>query len=193
VEPLQPSHAAALFSADALDKDGRSWTYLPYGPFDTVEHYRTWLEGKAPSEDPMFFAICTDRPVGFASYLRIDAVQGSIEVGHLHFSPVLQRTPAATEAMYLMMRNAFELGYRRYEWKCNSLNAASGRAAQRLGFVPEGVFRQAGVTRGHSRDTAWFSIIDSEWPRVRAALEAWLDPSNFDAEGRQRRTLESLR
>ncbi|HET9948325.1 MAG TPA: GNAT family protein, partial [Longimicrobiales bacterium] len=134
------------------------------------------------------------RPAGLASYLRIAPEHGSIEVGHVHFGPALRRTPAATEAMYLMMRRAFdELGYRRYEWKCDALNAPSRRAAERLGFTYEGTFRQHIVYKGRNRDTAWYSILDAEWPRVRSALEAWLDPSNFDAEGRQRRRLEGLR
>ena len=124
-----------------------------------------------------------------ASYLRITPAEGTIEVGHLNYSPRLQRTPAATEAMYLMMRRAFELGYRRYEWKCDALNAPSRAAAERLGFVFEGIFRQATVYKGRSRDTAWFSIVDHEWPRLRASFERWLDASNFDGEGRQRSRL----
>ena len=135
-------------------------------------------------------------PLGFltiASYLRIDPAAGSIEVGHINYSPLLQRKPAATEAMYLMMKHAFELGYRRYEWKCDALNAASRRAAERLGFTFEGTFRQAIVYKGRSRDTAWYSIIDQEWPALDAAFRGWLDPANFDAEGCQRRSLAALR
>jgi RimJ/RimL family protein N-acetyltransferase len=127
--------------------------------------------------------------VGVASYLRIAPAVGTIEVGHIHFSPLLQRTPAATEAMYLMMRHAFELGYRRYEWKCDALNAPSRRAAERLGFSFEGIFRQAVVVKGRNRDTAWYACIDREWPARREAFERWLDPANFDAEGRQRQPL----
>jgi RimJ/RimL family protein N-acetyltransferase len=131
-----------------------------------------------------------NRATGIASYLRIEPAHGTIEVGHLAFSPLLQRTAAATEAMYLMMKHAFELGYRRYEWKCDALNAASRRAAERLGFRFEGVFRQAVVYKGRNRDTAWYSIIDREWPGREAAFLAWLDPTNFDSHGRQRRSLQ---
>ena len=131
-------------------------------------------------------------PVGVASYLRISPSAGAIEVGHIHFSPLLQHTPSATEAMYLMMRRVFELGYRRYEWKCDALNAPSRRAAQRLGFSYEGVFRQAIVVKGRNRDTAWYACIDHEWPALREAYERWLDPANFDEQGRQRVSLSSL-
>jgi RimJ/RimL family protein N-acetyltransferase len=151
----------------------------------------------AASEDPLFHVILDragEEPLGIASYLRIDPGNGVIEVGHLHFGPQLQRTPAATEAMALMMARAFdELGYRRYEWKCDSLNAPSRAAALRLGFTFEGIFRNAVVVKGRSRDTAWFSVTDAEWPKVRAGFEAWLAPANFDAEGRQRRGLAELR
>jgi len=148
------------------------------------------------SEDPLFFAIvdaASGRAAGIGSYLRIGPASGSIEVGHLQFSPRLQRTPAATEAMQLMMCNAFELGYRRYEWKCDALNAASRRAAERLGFRFEGVFRQATVYKGRSRDTAWYSIIDQEWPGLERAFRMWLEPGNFDHDGRQRRSLADCR
>jgi RimJ/RimL family protein N-acetyltransferase len=188
-------HAEDLHAAHALDAEGRNWTYLPYGPFDTVDDMRGWVERWAPGEDPLFFAVLdsSGQAIGTASYLRIEPAMGSIEVGHLAYSPLLQRTPAATEAMYLMMRRAFdELGYRRYEWKCNSLNAPSWNAAERLGFRYEGIFRQAWVQRGRNRDNAWFSIIDSEWPAIRAALEGWLDGANFDATGRQRRRLQDF-
>jgi RimJ/RimL family protein N-acetyltransferase len=197
LEPLEASrHSEALYEAHALDTEGRNWTYLPYGPFASPEDIAGWIRSVAKGEDPLFFAIVdpvTQRAIGWASYLRIDPVMGSIEVGHLAYSPALQRTPAATEAMYLMMRRAFdELGYRRYEWKCNSLNSASWNAAERLGFRYEGTFRQAWVQKGRNRDQAWFSIIDSEWPAVRTALEAWLDPSNFDQSGVQLRRLQEL-
>src|SRR5262249_48188394 len=148
------------------------------------------------SDDPMFFAIAdaTDgQAAGVASYLNIAPTQGSIEVGHLHFSPRLMRRPAATEAMYLMMEQAFELGYRRYEWKCNALNAASRAAAQRLGLSFEGVFRQAGVVKGRNRDTAWYAAIDSEWPSLREAFQTWLNPSNFDSCRQQKRLSELTR
>ena len=194
VESLDAAtHAAALHEAYAADRDGRNWTYLPYGPFDSATEYTTWVESMQSRDDPLFHAIvdlATQRPVGVASYLRIDPAMGTIEVGHLSYASALQRTPSATEAMYLMMRRAFdELGYRRYEWKCDSLNAPSVAAARRLGFRFEGTFRQAIVTKSRNRDTAWLSIIDAEWPALRSAFERWLDPSNFDAAGAQRRRL----
>ncbi|MEP6657383.1 MAG: GNAT family protein, partial [Betaproteobacteria bacterium] len=189
VEPLDPDmHATALYAANALDTGGRMWTYLPNGPFATFESYRDWMDGVCKSTDPLFFAIvdgATGKAVGVASYLRIDPRNGSIEVGHLAFSPLLQRTPAATEALYLMMERAFDLGYRRYEWKCNALNAPSRVAAQRLGLSFEGIFRQATVVRGRNRDTAWYAAIDQERPALQDAYTRWLDPANFDAEGKQ--------
>jgi len=196
LEPADPNrHALDLYTAFAQDKEGRTWTYLPYGPFASVEEYRDWMAATCLKDDPSFYAIinnATDKAVGMASYLRIDTKNGVIEVGHLSYSPLLQRTPAATEAMFLMMKRAFDLGYRRYEWKCNALNAASRRAAERLGFTFEGVFRQASVVRGRNRDTAWFSIVDSEWPVLHAAFQRWLDPSNFDEHGRQRASLSAM-
>ncbi len=194
VEPLSAQkHATALYDAYAAFPDARDWTYLPYGPFASPEQYAVWVESMQAGDDPLPFAIVSlphERPVGVASYLRINPAHGTIEVGHLSYSPALQRTAAATEAMYLMMRRAFEeLGYRRYEWKCDSRNAPSRRAAKRLGFRYEGVFRNALVMKGRNRDTAWFSITDEEWPGVRATLEQWLDPSNFDEAGGQRQPL----
>ena len=169
------------------------WTYLSSDSFERLEDYRAWLTPMAQSQDPLFHTIVdrgTGMPAGIAAYLRIDPPMGVIEVGHIAFSPLLQRTPAATEAMYLLMRRAFdELGYRRYEWKCDSLNAPSRAAADRLGFRYEGIFRQALVYKGRNRDTAWYSIVDKEWPARKAAFEAWLDPSNFAADGRQIRPL----
>ena len=198
LEPLDADrHAHALFDAYAADAEGRNWTYLPYGPFPSAEAYAAAVKSLQGLDDPMPFAIvelASDRPAGVASYLRIDPAMGSIEVGAILYSPALQRSPAATEAMYLMMRRVFdELGYRRYEWKCDSLNQASRRAAERLGFRYEGTFRQAWVVKGRNRDTAWYSIIDSEWPALRNAFERWLAPSNFDATGKQRARLEDLR
>ncbi len=196
LEPLDVErHAARLFEADAADTDGRSWTYLAYGPFADLARYRAWMAATCLGDDPLFFAIidaADGRPAGLASYLRINPSAGSIEVGHLHYAPRLQRTPAATEAMFLLMRAAFELGYRRYEWKCNALNAASRAAAQRLGLSFEGVFRQAAVVKGRNRDTAWYAAVDAEWPALRQALETWLAPDNFDAAGRQRLRLSGL-
>jgi RimJ/RimL family protein N-acetyltransferase len=196
LEPLDlERHAAALFEADAVDTDGRSWTYLAYGPFADLPSYRSWLAATCLGDDPLFFTIIDkgdNRPAGVASYLRITPAAGSIEVGHLHFAPRLQRHPAATEAMYLMMKQAFDVGYRRYEWKCNALNAASRAAAQRLGFSFEGIFRQAAVVKGQNRDTAWYAIIDSEWPALRQAFQAWLAADNFDSIGQQRKRLSDL-
>ena len=198
VEPLDPDrHGPDLYAANQDDADGAMWTYLSVGPFADEAAYRAWLVQVALGDDPVFHAIVdseSGRAVGLAAYMRIDPPNGVIEVGHLQFSPRLRRTPAATEAMYLMMRRAFEeRGYRRYEWKCDSFNAPSRAAAERYGFQFEGIFRQAIVYKGRSRDTAWFSIIDSEWPVVKAAFECWLDPSNFDADGRQITRLSDLR
>lgn len=196
VEPIDPErHAADLFAANALDPSGRNWTYLLIGPFTTLEAYRAWIETTCLGADPQFFAVvdaATGKATGVASYLRIAPAAGSIEVGNINFSPLLQRTPAATEAMYLMMRRAFELGYRRYEWKCDAFNAPSRAAAQRLGLSFEGVFRQALVYKGRTRDTAWYAAIDSEWPALRTAFERWLDAANFDTDGTQRVSLGQL-
>jgi len=197
LEPLAPEvHADALFAANALNADDRSWTYMAYGPFTTVEAYRHWMSENWQGGDPLFFAIIersSGRPAGVASYLRIAPQSGSIEVGHIHFSPLLKRTRAATEAMYLMMRRVFELGYRRYEWKCDALNAASRAAAQRLGFSFEGIFRQATVYKGRNRDTAWYAVLDAEWPTLRQAFESWLADDNFDEYGKQRMSLAHWR
>lgn len=198
VEPLDAElHTADLFSAFSAAPDRRSWTYLGGTLPETQSAYRAELERMASGTDPQFHAIVdaeTSRAVGIASYLRIDPGNGVIEVGHLHFGPGLARTPASTEAMALMMARAFdELGYRRYEWKCDALNAPSRTAALRYGFTFEGVFRNATVVKGRSRDTAWFSVTDAEWPRVKAAFQAWLDPANFSEDGRQRRSLADLR
>jgi len=196
LESLNPDrHAAELHAANALDVEGRMWTYLPYGPFATHDSYRAWVEDVCRQSDPLFFAIidrAAGRAVGVASYLRINPSAGSIEVGHISYSPLLQRTPAATEAMFLMMERAFTLGFRRYEWKCDALNAPSCAAAQRLGFSFEGIFRQASVVKGRNRDTAWFAVIDREWPVLKAAFERWLHPANFDEQGKQRLRLSAL-
>ena len=196
LEPLDPQlHADSLYKANVLNIDGSMWTYMAYGPFDDPESYRQWADSASRGSDPLFFAIVeqkTGRAVGVASYLRIDPANGCIEVGHLAYSPLLQRTPAATEAMYLMMDNAFRLGYRRYEWKCNSFNLPSRGAAQRLGMSYEGVFRQAVVVKGRNRDSAWYSVIDTEWPALKQMFLQWLAPANFDEHGRQRVALSAL-
>ncbi|ODN68874.1 GNAT family N-acetyltransferase [Methylobrevis pamukkalensis] len=190
LEPLSAAaHGDALFSAFALDPEGRNWTYMNIGPFPERGAFDAWLAWAEASRDPMFHAVvdvASGEAVGFASYMRIDPAAGVIEVGYIMFSPRLQRTAHATETMYLMMARVFdELGYRRYEWKCDSLNAPSRRAAERFGFTFEGIFRQATVYKGRNRDTAWFSILDGEWPAIAAAFRAWLDAKNFDADGRQ--------
>ena len=197
VEPLDPArHAADLLEAFAEDREGRNFTYLGAGPFADRAAIDAWIAATCLGDDPMFHAIverATGRALGVAAFMRIEPGPGVIEVGHINFSPRLQRTVAATEAMFLMMRRVFEeLGYRRYEWKCDSLNAPSRRAAERLGFTYEGLFRQATVYRGRSRDTAWFSMLDREWPSLRSAYEAWLADANFDAQGRQRASLREL-
>ena len=196
VEPLNlEKHSTDLFQAYRLDRENRLWIYLPYGPFDTVAEYRQWLAATCLGDDPMFFSIidkATGKAAGVASYLRINPDAGSIEVGHINYAPAMQRTQMATEAMYLMMRNAFELGYRRYEWKCNALNQRSRNAALRLGFSYEGIFRQMLVVKGRNRDSAWYAIIDKEWPALKRAFETWLAADNFDGEGKQRESLSVL-
>ncbi len=194
LEPLSAAHHAAdLFRANAVSD--AIWDFLPYGPFASAAAYHRWAREVETTDDPLFYAIrnlesgCCE---GVASYLRIAPQAGSIEVGHINFSPALQRTRAATEAMFLMLRWAFEAGYRRYEWKCDARNLPSRRAAERLGLSFEGVFRQATVVKGRNRDTAWFAAIDAEWPALEKAFTAWLDPANFDAGGQQRTRLGDL-
>ncbi len=190
-------HAEDLFHAYRQDTDGTIWTYLPYGPFEDLETYKRLLETWSQSKDPLFHAIVdkeTNKAIGIASYLRIEPEVGVIEVGHINYSPELQKTPAATEAMYLMMKRVFdELGYRRYEWKCDLLNAGSKSAAERLGFSYEGIFRQATMYKNRNRDTAWFSILDSEWSAMKKAFESWLEPSNFHPNGQQIKRLADFR
>jgi RimJ/RimL family protein N-acetyltransferase len=197
VVPLDPEkHAPDLHAANMEDREGRMWTYLAQGPYGSLEEYLADMK-RWPEQDWYVHAIIdakTHRATGVASYLRVDRAAGSIEVGGIMYSPRLQRTIASTEAMYLMMRRAFdELGYRRYEWKCNALNRPSMDAARRLGFQFEGIFRQATIVKGRNRDTAWFAIVDRDWPRIKSAFETWLAPENFDVNGRQRRSLAELR
>ncbi|HEY1117288.1 MAG TPA: GNAT family protein [Acidimicrobiales bacterium] len=192
VEPLARHHLDALHHALGSASPDTIWTYLAVGPFDGPAAMWDWLAGLHDDPGTVPHAICTPdgRALGVASYLRLDHLNGSVEVGWIAYAAELQRTTAATEAMFLMARHVFEdLGYRRYEWKCDALNEPSRRAAQRLGFTYEGTFRNATVYKGRNRDTAWFSITDAEWVRLRPAYDAWLDPGNHDADGRQRAPL----
>ncbi len=193
LQPLQSAHAGWLW--DAIENHPALWTYLPDGPFPSGGAFLRWIEAQAAREDALFFVICDEagKALGLCAYLRIDLDNGSIEIGYILFSPLLQRTVAATEAMFLLMRAAFDNGFRRYEWKCNSLNKPSKAAAKRLGFRFEGTFRQAAVVKGHNRDTDWYSILDGDWPAQQKAFERWLSPANFDKSGRQIRRLEGLR
>jgi RimJ/RimL family protein N-acetyltransferase len=199
VRPLDADHdAAPLYAVSHPPRgDAAVWTYLPTGPYSGLERMREALAVAQRSDDPLFFTLVMlpeEAPAGVASYLRIEPEFGVIEIGHIWFGVTMQRTTAATEAIYLLARHAFEtLGYRRLEWKCNALNAASRRAAERFGFTFEGVFRKHMVVKGRNRDTAWYSITDDEWPALGDAFESWLDPDNFDASGRQRRSLAELR
>ncbi|WP_313772918.1 GNAT family protein [Enterobacter huaxiensis] len=197
LEPLRVEHADALFRAYHLAEDTRGWTWLLREPDATAADFSQWVASVSDLPDPMHFTVFdnqTHSPVGTLALMRIDPKNGVVEVGHVHFSPLLSRTPMSTEAQYLLMQYVFDtLGYRRYEWKCNSLNEPSRRAALRLGFQYEGRFRQALVIKGHNRDTDWFSIIDAEWPALAKAFENWLATDNFTADGTQRRSLESWR
>jgi RimJ/RimL family protein N-acetyltransferase len=198
VQPIDlERHTVELFDAYMQAPDERDWTYLFYERPASISLFREYLDKLASSIDPLHYAIVErahDRAVGTAALMRIEPLHGVIEVGSIGYSPLLKNTAAGTEAMYLLMRRVFdELGYRRYEWKCDSLNAPSCAAAKRYGFVFEGIFRNAIVYKGRSRDTAWFAIIDSEWPRIRTAFRMWLDPKNFDTAGRQRRALAAIR
>jgi RimJ/RimL family protein N-acetyltransferase len=188
------AHADDLFAAQSAG-DPRLWSYLPYGPFEDISAFSAHLRAQADAEDPWFYAVVVDgRAVGVVSFLRGDAVNGAIEIGHVWFGAALQRTPAATEVVYVLARHAFDvLGVRRLEWKCDAANARSRAAAERFGFTYEGTFRQHMIVKGRNRDTAWFSIVDGEWPAVRDAFVAWLDPANFDASGAQRASLAALR
>jgi RimJ/RimL family protein N-acetyltransferase len=197
IVPLDASaHADVLFDGTQGKENDPLWLYLFDGPFATRADFRSYIEQKASSEDPLFFAIldkASREAIGHAAYMRMKPEHRVIEVGSILYTPRLQRTIGATEAMYLMARHVFEdLGYRRYEWKCNALNAPSRRAALRLGFTFEGVFRQHMIVKGRNRDTAWFSMLDSEWPKRKIAFEKWLDRSNFDANGQQRMSLSAL-
>ena len=197
LEPLDTGrHLPNLFEAYAEDPEGKLWTYIPYGPFQSINEFRDWMELASALDDPLFFAIvdlATGMAVGTAAYLRIKPSVGVIEVGSITYSTRLQRTPVATEAMYLMLNRAFnELGYRRYEWKCDALNAPSRRAAERLGFTYDGLFRQEIIYKGRNRDTAWYSILDCDWPAIESDYINWLNSENFDDEGQQKRKLQQF-
>jgi RimJ/RimL family protein N-acetyltransferase len=194
VEKLDPAqHGASLW--DSIRVAPSMWDYMPYGPFADASTFQTWLTGRATLDDPYVYAVVApdSRALGIAALMAIRPDMGVIEVGHIAYAPSLQRTPLGTEAQYLLARYAFEtLGYRRYEWKCNTRNAASRRAAERYGFNFEGIFRQHMIVKGKNRDTAWYSIVDTEWPARRSAFERWLAPDNFDIQGRQRASLSAL-
>src|SRR4051794_35666833 len=198
IRPVDPeTDATPLFAVShPPDGDPTTWTYLPDGPYESADDLQRALTWAASSDDPLYFTLAAlpdERPLGIASYLRIEPEFGVIEIGHIWFGTPLRRTIAATEAIYLIARHAFDdLHYRRLEWKCNALNAASRRAAERFGFTFEGIFRQHMVIKGRNRDTAWYAITDEEWPAVRRGFERWLAPGNFDPDGRQRRTLGEL-
>ena len=192
LEPLNHDHTPELW--DAHKDAPEVWRYIPNGPYDSEAALGAWVDSVRIGHDPMQFAVRMEdgRIGGTMTLMRINPAAGSIEVGYIVFTPRLQRTREATEAVYLCIKWAFEAGYRRFEWKCNAANMASRRAAERFGLSYEGIFRQAAVVKGENRDTAWFAAIDAEWPALRQAFETWLDPANFDGEGRQRQRLTDL-
>lgn len=195
VERLDPDRHDSALAKVFVRAPSKAWDFLPYGPFADAAGFQSWLAGVAERSDPLFHAIIdatTNQPAGLAALMRIDQANGVIEVGHIHFGTSLKQTPAATEAIFLLMCRVFdELGYRRLEWKCNALNQASRNAALRFGFTYEGTFRQAVIVKGRNRDTAWYSLLDKEWPAVKQNFQRWLDPQNFDASGRQKSTLRT--
>ena len=198
LEPLDADrHGPSLYAlGHGSDEALQSWEFLPYGPFASEAEHVAWLGGRATSDDPLFFAILepgSGQAIGVGTLMSIVPDHGTIEIGHLWFSPALRRTPAATEALVLLLRHAMDdLGYRRVEWKCNAANVASRRAAVRLGYRFEGVFFKHLVVKGRNRDTAWYSILDEEWPRLRDAYATWLAPDNFGPDGTQRTRLGDL-
>jgi len=197
LQPLDAARHGDDLWQELQGPDPALWDYLPYGPFAERTAFDAWLAGHADSRDPQCYAVVEQAggsALGLLAYLRITPKDGCIEIGHIAFGAALQRTPAASEAVFLLARQAFdELGYRRLEWKCNARNARSRRAAERFGFVYEGLFRQHMVVKGESRDTAWYALIDSDWPQCRQALQRWLATANFDGEGQQIRRLGELR
>lgn len=194
MERLDPArHADDLFRANK--GHDHVWDYMGYGPFEDLDDYRAWQDTVARSDDPFFYALRDRRSGkigGIASFLRIDTANGVIEIGHVQFAPGIQRTPASSEAIMLMIAWAFGAGYRRVEWKCNALNAPSMRAAERYGFTYEGTFRNHMIVKGHNRDTAWWAMTDADWPRIEAAHQRWLSPENFDETGVQRHSLQAI-
>jgi RimJ/RimL family protein N-acetyltransferase len=195
IVPLDaPAHATTLYASST---DAALWRYLFNGPYDNEADFRLWLDGRQKSDDPLFFTIleaASATPKGYCSLMRIEPADRVIEIGNILYLPALQRTVGATEAMYLLARYIFEdLQYRRYEWKCDALNLPSRKAALRLGFTFEGIFRQHMIVKGNNRDTAWYSMLDTEWPARKRAFEQWLDPSNFDAQRNQKTALSSLK
>ena len=193
LERLTLNHATAL--AEVLAGHDQNWVWLPYGPIHDASAMADWIKDQGLHDDPLFYVVKapqTGKVMGVLSYLRINPASCSIEVGHINFAPVMQKTPAATEAVFLMMKAAFEAGYRRFEWKCNALNNKSCRAAERFGLSFEGVFRAATISKGRNRDTAWFAATESDWPSIRSAFEAWLSPDNFTPEGLQIKALSDL-
>jgi RimJ/RimL family protein N-acetyltransferase len=198
LEPLDAArHGEGLFEASSVVDAGERFRWLPDFPPQTRADFQPWLDKVQASEDPLFFTVidkASGRIAGRQTLMRIDAANGVIEIGNIYWGPIISRRPAATEAQYLFMKYAFDtLGYRRYEWKCNNANLPSKRAAERFGFQFEGIFRQHLVVKGENRDTAWYSVIDTEWPALKRAYDAWLDPANYDAEGNQKRRLEDFR
>ncbi|KAJ5584524.1 uncharacterized protein N7459_004324 [Penicillium hispanicum] len=197
LEPLDTCHINDLYECISQPEHAALWTYIPDGPFEDKASFSAHITRLSQSKDPLLYSVIDQaqgKAVGYLALMRIDLKNRVVEVGHVVFSPLLQRTTAATEAFYIVATAVFEeLGFRRFEWKCDHLNAPSRRAAARFGFTPEGVFRQHMVIKGRSRDTAWFSILDSEWPALKASFEKWLDPNNFDADGKQRGSLASFR
>ncbi|KAJ5728352.1 hypothetical protein N7493_004682 [Penicillium malachiteum] len=197
LEKLEPRHTDDLYEAIGLPEHASLWDYIADGPFQDKESFIPYIERISKSSDPFLYALIDqkgNKAVGFFSLMRIDQANRVVEIGFVVFSPRLQRTTAATEAFYLITSTVFnDLGYRRFEWKCNNLNEASKKAAARFGFQFEGIFRQHMIVKGQNRDTAWFSMLDSEWPALAESFEKWLDPQNFDAEGKQRSTLVAFR
>lgn len=193
VEPISITHVSSLYDAFSIDSKGINWTYMPYGPFADSVEFAEWAKSTCFREDPKFYTIfLDDNPAGLASYLRIEPQVGCIEIGHIHLSPLLQRTRTGTEALLLMIKWVFDAGYRRLEWKCDALNAPSRCAAQRLGFSFEGIFRQATMYKSRNRDTAWYAITEREWPDLEKMYQNWKQPDNFDADGREFKKLSEL-